>query len=87
MTKTESTTLMDDVFADDNLEARGKLLRIIQDFLYSESAKYSSLDNGTYPCLSDGSHSDYDAVPQKSSKENVNMDQLVGNTIDFADSG
>lgn len=46
MMKDESDRLMSDVFATSDAEARARLLRIMQDFLASESAKFMAKEKG-----------------------------------------
>jgi hypothetical protein len=46
LTDDSSAELMDEIFASDDEEARGRLLKIIQDFLSSESAKHSAQEKG-----------------------------------------
>lgn len=47
MTTDESAELMDTVFSAADFEARARLLRIIQDFLMSESSKFMAQEKGT----------------------------------------
>lgn len=92
MTTDESAALMDAVFTSEDLEARYRLLKIIQDFLMSESSKFMAHEkSASYEvftvvtlwslmrCL--------DMAKTKQTKKNVNMEELVGNTTGFADSG
>ncbi|KAG6899687.1 hypothetical protein C0993_007948, partial [Termitomyces sp. T159_Od127] len=64
---------MDAIFASPEEEARARLLKIIQEFLISEAAKHSNKEK--------------EGVKEKTKVTNVNMDELVGNTDGFADSG
>ncbi|KAJ7457662.1 hypothetical protein B0H11DRAFT_208709 [Mycena galericulata] len=75
MTMERSAVIMDDVFSSPDEERRGRLLKIIQEFLISEAAKHSA------------KHKDSIAVKGKTKPSDVNMDELVGNTDGFADSG
>ncbi|EJC97952.1 uncharacterized protein FOMMEDRAFT_114738 [Fomitiporia mediterranea MF3/22] len=70
MTLESSATMMDAIFASSEEDNRGRLLRLMQEFLVSESAKHSAQQGG----------------PSKPS-ESINMDELVGNTHGFAESG
>ncbi|TFK69516.1 protein rad9 [Pluteus cervinus] len=73
MTKDRSAIIMDAIFNSPEQEGRARLLKIMQDFLLSEAAKHAT------------------AVKENSKSQNkpieVNMDELVGNTDGFADSG
>ncbi|KAL0960842.1 hypothetical protein HGRIS_005858 [Hohenbuehelia grisea] len=73
MTLETSATIMDAIFASPEEEGRGRLLKIMQDFLVSEAAKHSAKEK--------------DTVKNKGKTVEVNMDELVGNTDGFADSG
>ncbi|KAG6853819.1 radiation sensitive protein rad9 [Blastosporella zonata] len=68
-----SSTIMDAIFASPEEESRGRLLKIMQEFLISEAAKHSAKEKET--------------VKGKGKASDVNMDELVGNTDGFADSG
>ncbi|THH14012.1 hypothetical protein EW146_g6273 [Bondarzewia mesenterica] len=73
MTLDSSAMIMDAIFASSEDENRGRLLKIMQDFLLSEATKHTEKE-------------------KKSAKGNltlsdVNMEELVGNTDGFADSG
>ena len=46
MTNENSAELMDSVFASPDLDVRARLLRIIQDFLMSESSKFMAQEKG-----------------------------------------
>lgn len=46
MTMDRSAVIMDDIFASSDEERRGRLLKIIQEFLMSESAKHSAKQKG-----------------------------------------
>lgn len=71
MTRPRSAAMMDAVFGGEDEDAKGRLLKIMQGFLISESEKHSALQKG------------------KSTKKAkaVNMEELVGNTDGFAESG
>jgi len=71
MTLESSATMMDAIFASDEDDSRARLLKLMQDFLIAESEKHSEQEKGT--------------AKQKTS--GVNMDELVGNTQGFAESG
>lgn len=51
MTTDDSAALMDDVFTSEDLEARYRLLKIIQDFLMSESSKFMAHEKSAHPKL------------------------------------
>ncbi|KAJ3896942.1 hypothetical protein GG344DRAFT_35833 [Lentinula edodes] len=74
MTFDQSATIMDDIFASNDLDGKARLLKIIQEFLVSESIKHSRKEKGS------------SNLARKQLAE-VNMDELVGNTEGFADSG
>ncbi|KZW01563.1 hypothetical protein EXIGLDRAFT_738517 [Exidia glandulosa HHB12029] len=71
MTIESSAEMMDAIFASPEEDVRGRLLKIIQDFLISEAVKHSAREKES---------KSKDVVA-------VNMDKLVGNTHDFAESG
>ncbi|KAJ7164731.1 hypothetical protein C8R43DRAFT_1061973 [Mycena crocata] len=75
MTMNRSANIMDDIFSSPDEEQRGRLLKIIQEFLISEAAKHSAKQK------------DNIAIKGKSKPTDVNMEELVGNTDGFADSG
>ncbi|KAJ7175276.1 sister chromatid cohesion C-terminus-domain-containing protein, partial [Mycena filopes] len=75
MTMPRSALIMDDIFSSPDEERRGRLLKIIQEFLISEAAKHTAKQKDTV------------AVKNKTKPSDVNMDELVGNTDGFADSG
>ncbi|KAJ7081353.1 hypothetical protein B0H15DRAFT_924231 [Mycena belliarum] len=75
MTQERSSVIMDDIFSSPDEDRRGRLLKIIQEFLISEAAKHSAKQKDT------------NAVKAKAKPSDVNMDELVGNTDGFADSG
>jgi len=49
MTVDRSAVVMDEIFASSEEEGKGRLLRIIQDFLVSEASKHSAKEKG--PCV------------------------------------
>lgn len=73
MTMERSSHIMDEIFESAEEEGKGRLLRIIQDFLVSEASKHSAKEK--------------ESTKTKSRNTDVNMDELVGNTDGFADSG
>ncbi|KIK69873.1 hypothetical protein GYMLUDRAFT_34262 [Collybiopsis luxurians FD-317 M1] len=74
MTMEKSATIMDEIFAADDNDGKARLLKIIQDFLTSESIKHSQ-------------HEKESAKQRGMKPAEVNMEELVGNTDGFADSG
>lgn len=48
MTMERSSTIMDEIFASPEEEGRGRLLKIMQDFLVSEAAKHSAKEKGAF---------------------------------------
>ncbi|KAJ7903762.1 hypothetical protein B0H14DRAFT_2666173 [Mycena olivaceomarginata] len=81
MTMDRSSVIMDNIFSSSDEERRGRLLKIIQEFLISEAAKHSAK---TERCLID---IPFTAFLGKVKPTDINMDELVGNTDGFADSG
>ncbi|KAJ3806212.1 hypothetical protein F5876DRAFT_80926 [Lentinula aff. lateritia] len=69
MTFDQSATIMDDIFASNDSDRKARLMKIIQEFLVSESIKHSRKEK------------------ERKQLAEVNMDELVGNTEGFADSG
>jgi len=47
MTMERSASIMDQIFASPEEEGKGRLLKIIQDFLMSEAEKHTALEKGT----------------------------------------
>lgn len=47
MTLDSSATIMDGIFSSTDEESRGRLLRIMQEFLVSEAAKHTAKEKGT----------------------------------------
>ncbi|KAI0734724.1 hypothetical protein C8Q72DRAFT_321316 [Fomitopsis betulina] len=74
MTAEPSAVVMDAIFAAPEEEGRARLLRILQDFLVSEAAKHAAKEKAN-------------ARPKTSASTTVNMEELVGNTDGFAESG
>jgi hypothetical protein len=92
MTLDRSATIMDAIFASPDEESRGRLLRIMQEFLVSEAAKHSTKEKGTVVYASHCTpilNFVYSVENAKGKAKNVevNMEELVGNTDGFADSG
>ncbi|KAG6812718.1 radiation sensitive protein rad9 [Tricholoma furcatifolium] len=73
MTMERSASIMDAIFASPEEEFRARLLKIMQEFLISEAAKHSAKEK--------------EASRGKGKIADVNMEELVGNTDGFADSG
>ncbi|KAF9457433.1 hypothetical protein BDZ94DRAFT_1326256 [Collybia nuda] len=73
MTMERSSKIMDAIFASPEEEGRGRLLKIMQEFLISEASKHSLKEK--------------EVTKGKTKSSDVNMDELVGNTDGFADSG
>ena len=89
MTTDLSATLMDGILASPEDDLRARLLKIIQDFLISESQKHSAREKGLLiRCVtaSELIHWSLEAAT-KATGNTVSMDKLVGNTHDFAESG
>jgi cohesin loading factor subunit SCC2 len=88
MTHESSSQLMDQIFSSEDEEAKARLLKILQDFLSSESAKHSAQEKGMHPCivlhLSDNRTA---ASANKKASKGVDMEAFVGNTHGFAESG
>ncbi|KAI0051083.1 hypothetical protein FA95DRAFT_1554896 [Auriscalpium vulgare] len=75
MTLESSAMIMDATFASQEEDSRARLLKIMQDFLVSEAAKHALKEKNK-------------AGPKgRQVAADVNMDELVGNTDGFADSG
>ncbi|CAE6438521.1 unnamed protein product [Rhizoctonia solani] len=71
MTREDSAEMMDAIFASPQEEAQARLLKIMQDFLLSEASKHA--------------HVTANNKPKKGAA--VDMEELIGNTDGFADSG
>jgi cohesin loading factor subunit SCC2 len=67
--------IMDATFASHEEESRARLLKIMQEFLVSEAGKHS---------LKEKSKAN---MKNRHAPTEVNMEELVGNTDGFADSG
>lgn len=85
----ESTfQLLDTVFQSQEDEVRGRVLKILQEFLASEAAKRAEEERGG--SLLSGSEASFSwscAVYKKGKKGDVDMDELIGSSNTFADSG
>ncbi|KAK1217276.1 Sister chromatid cohesion protein 2 [Marasmius sp. AFHP31] len=68
-----SAAIMDSIFESPEEEGKARLLKIIQDFLVSESVKHSTKEK--------------EGLKRGVKPADINMDELVGNTDGFADSG
>ena len=89
MTAESSERIMDTIFAAKEEEGRARLLRIIQEFLFSEAGKHSAKEKGN-SFVSPTHHALIRYLASTKSKPidgDVNMEELVGNTDGFADSG
>jgi len=75
MTLDSSAMIMDATFASQEEESRARLLKIMQEFLLSEAAKHAQKEKGKTN------------AKVKQAPTDVNMEELVGNTDGFADSG
>jgi cohesin loading factor subunit SCC2 len=67
--------IMDATFASQEEDGRARLLRIMQEFLVSEATKHAQKEKGKTN------------VKGKQPPMEINMEELVGNTDGFADSG
>ncbi|KAI0290109.1 hypothetical protein B0F90DRAFT_1654815 [Multifurca ochricompacta] len=75
MTLESSAMIMDATFASQEEEGRARLLRIMQEFLVSEATKHAHKEKNKA------------SAKGKQAPTEVNMEELVGNTDGFADSG
>ncbi|KAL5501640.1 SCC2 [Sanghuangporus vaninii] len=75
MTLDSSATIMDAIFASFEDDNRARLLKIMQEFLASESTKHSVQQNAANKPI------------HAKSNPGINMEELVGNTHGFAESG
>lgn len=92
MTVESSTRIMDKIFQSDSDETKGRMLKILHDFLVSETSKHAEVEK------------EKGAILQRlvrpvllnpviglkvtnGADEKVNLAELVGNTEDFAESG
>lgn len=73
LTAEPSTLIMDSILSSNDDDARARLLRIIQEFLSAEAEKHAAKERAK----SKG----------KGNTESVNMEELIGNTDGFAESG
>jgi hypothetical protein len=48
MTMEQSAVIMDEIFASPEEDGKGRLLKIIQDFLVSEASKHSAKEKGMF---------------------------------------
>lgn len=90
MTLESSAAIMDAIFASSEEDSQGRLLKIMQDFLTSEASKHADKEKSKHswsllPSVSPDSN--LESVKSKVTSEDVNMEELVGNTDGFADSG
>ncbi|KAH8114301.1 hypothetical protein DFH11DRAFT_1508962 [Phellopilus nigrolimitatus] len=76
MTLESSATMMDAIFESPEEENRGRLLKLMQEFLVAESTKHSVQEKGLYQ-----------TAKTNALGSGVNMEELVGNTHGFAESG
>ncbi|KAH9924608.1 uncharacterized protein BXZ73DRAFT_50340 [Epithele typhae] len=75
MTAEPSAKIMDTIFSSPVEETRGRLLKILQDFLIAEATKHAATEKASA------------SVRGKTVIGKVNMEELIGNTDGFADSG
>jgi cohesin loading factor subunit SCC2 len=75
MTLESSAMIMDATFASQEEEGRARLLKIMQEFLVSEATKHAQKEKNKT------------TTKGKITPTEVNMEELVGNTDGFADSG
>nr|VWP00958.1 Transcriptional repressor TUP1 [Ganoderma boninense] len=75
MTAEPSAKIMDAIFSSPTEESRGRLLKILQDFLIAEAAKHAANEKASL------------GAKGKGAAGRVNMEELIGNTDGFADSG
>jgi cohesin loading factor subunit SCC2 len=84
-----SAAVMDAIFQSREEDARGRLLKIMQDFLFSQVAKHVEGQKGVY--IITASDELFRAVvggkATKGKGKAVNMDELIGTSDGFADSG
>jgi len=90
MTLEASTRIMDEIFQSDSDETKGRMLKILHDFLVSEASKHAEVEKGAVlpaiirrvllnPVIG--------LKMPNGTDEKVNLAELVGNTEDFAESG
>jgi len=75
MTLESSAMIMDATFTSQEEEGRARLLKIMQEFLVSEAAKHGQKEKSRA------------STKGRQAATEVNMEELVGNTDGFADSG
>ena len=94
MTLEPSTRIMDKIFQSDSDETKGRMLKILHDFLVSEASKHAEMEKEKEKGA---------ILPEfirlvllnpviglkvsDGADEKVNLAELVGNTEDFAESG
>ena len=92
MTQEPSTRIMDKIFQSDSDETKGRMLKILHDFLVSEVSKNAGMEKEKGAILPK-----FIQLAQLNPviglkvangvDEKVNLAELVGNTEDFAESG
>ena len=82
LTEEATSAFMDGIFASNDVDMQGSLLKIIQDFLSTTSAKQTELEKGS----GDQYHA-IEALLVKPPTVTVNMDEFIGNVQGFAKSG
>jgi cohesin loading factor subunit SCC2 len=89
MTEDRSAVVMDQIFSSGEADARAQLLRIMHSFLMTEMTKHSAAEKGLAMAAASHCVSTFSLVNGESNvaKKEVNIDELVGNTQNFADSG
>ena len=91
MTLESSATMMDAIFASEGWESRGRLLKLLQEFLVSEAIKHAAVEKGKcfddYTLFSRHGNCIIETLKNKVVGTKINMDELVGNTHGFAESG
>lgn len=73
LTAEPSTLIMDSILSSNDDDARARLLRIIQEFLSAEAEKHAMKER--------------EKSKNKGAVGSVNMEELIGNTDGFAESG
>lgn len=91
MTLESSASMMDAIFESPEYDNRARLLKLMQDFLVSEAAKHMAQERGfsSVTSFSTKLTISLESTKQKSIKTEagVNMEELIGNTHGFAESG
>lgn len=89
-----STRIMDEIFQSDSDETKGRMLKIIHDFLVSEASKHAEVEKEKekgeiLPVIIRQTLLNRAIGPKVTNgvDEKVNLAELVGNTEDFAESG